>query len=179
MRGHIRSYQLKQGQKKWAIVLFLGKDSIGKRKYRWIRGFQTRREADAEMRRVLRSMDEGTYVQPSKETLGAFLDRWLVTYAKPNVAGKTYERYEQIIEKDIKPSIGSIALAKLTPVHIAEFYSYASPADANEQKADYPNEPSYISIAFCEKLSNRPSFGSSVQRILRMQSSRHGQSKWK
>jgi integrase len=44
---------------------------------------------------------------------------------KANVVGKTYERYEQIIEKDIKPSIGSIVLAKLTPVHIAEFYTYA------------------------------------------------------
>jgi len=70
-------------------------------------------------------MDEGTYVEPSKETLGAFLHRWFVTYAKPNVAGKTCERYEQIVEKDIKPSIGSITLAKLTPIHIAEFYSYA------------------------------------------------------
>ncbi len=68
-------------------------------------------------RRVLRSMDEGTYVEPSKETLGAFLHRWFVTYAKPNVAGKTCERYEQIVEKDIKSSIGSINLAKLTPVH--------------------------------------------------------------
>jgi integrase len=125
MRGHIRSYELKNGQKKWAIVLFLGKQSTGKRKYRWIRGFKTRREADTEMRRVLRSMDEGTYIEPSKETLGAYLDRWLATYAKANVAGKTYERYEQIIEKDIKPSIGSIVLAKLTPVHIAEFYTYA------------------------------------------------------
>lgn len=62
-------------------------------------------------------MDEGTYVEPSKETLGAFLHRWFVTYAKPNVAGKTCERYEQIVEKDIKSSIGSINLAKLTPVH--------------------------------------------------------------
>jgi integrase len=125
MRGHIRSYELKKGQKQWAIVLFLGRNSKGKRKYRWIRGFQTKREADTEMRRVLRSMDEGTYVQPSKETVGTYLDRWLATYAKPNVAGKTYERYEQIIEKDIKPAIGSILLSKLTPVHIAEFYSYA------------------------------------------------------
>src|SRR6185437_5536332 len=95
------------------------------RKYRWIRGFKTRREADTEMRRVLRSMDEGTYIEPSKETLGAYLDRRLATYAKANVAGKTYERYEQVIKKDIKPSIGSIVLAKLTPVHIAEFYAYA------------------------------------------------------
>lgn len=125
MRGHIRSYELKKGQKQWAIVLFLGRNSKGKRRYRWIRGFQTKREADTEMRRVLRSMDEGTYVQPSKETVGTYLDRWLSTSAKPNVAGKTYERYEQIIEKDIKPRIGSILLSKLTPVHIAEFYSYA------------------------------------------------------
>ena len=125
MRGHTRSYELKEGRKQWAIVLFLGKASNGKRRYRWIRGFRTKRAADTEMRRVLRSMDDGTYVEPSKETVGAYLDRWLATYAKPNVAGKTYERYEQIIEKDIKPAIGSILLSKLSPVQIAEFYSYA------------------------------------------------------
>ena len=32
-------------------------------------------------RRVLRSIDEGTYVEPSKETLGIFIFRWSTDYA--------------------------------------------------------------------------------------------------
>jgi hypothetical protein len=125
MTGHSRSYELKNGEKRWAVVLFLGKNTKGQRKYRWIRGFATKRDADLEKRRLLHSMDEGTYIVPSKDTLGTYLDRWLNIYAKPNVSGKTYERYSQIIEKDIKPKLGSIVLSKLTPVHIAEFYSWA------------------------------------------------------
>jgi integrase len=125
MTGHARSYDLKNGEKRWAVVLFLGKNTGGKRKYRWIRGFTTKRDADSEMRRLLRSMDEGTYIVPSKDTLAVYLDRWLTTYAKPNVSGKTYERYFQIVEKDIKPKLGSIVLSRLTPVHIAEFYAWA------------------------------------------------------
>jgi len=120
-------------------------------------------------RRVLRSMDEGTYVEPSKETLGAFLHRWFVTYAKPNVAGKTCERYEQIVEKDIESSIGSINLAKLTPVHRRILQLRPHQRAQTNRGVGYPNEHSYTFIAFCEKLSNRLSFGSSPQRILRIQ----------
>ena len=38
--------------------------------------------------RVLRSMDEGTYVEPSKETLGAFIFRWSTDYALACDGGK-------------------------------------------------------------------------------------------
>ena len=73
MRGHTRSYELKEGRKQWAIVLFLGKASNGKRRYRWIRGFRTRRAADTEMRRVLRYMDDGTMSNPPKKPLAPIL----------------------------------------------------------------------------------------------------------
>jgi integrase len=56
--------------------------------------------------------------------VGEFLDRWL-SAVKPNLAGKTFERYKQIVDQDIKPKLGPITLAKLQPVQIAEFYSWA------------------------------------------------------
>ena len=69
-------------------------------------------------------MDEGSYIEPTKDTLGEFLDRWLST-ARPNLAGKTYERYKQIVDADIKPQLGHIKLVKLQPTQIADFYTWA------------------------------------------------------
>jgi integrase len=128
MRGHIRSYQLKNGVKRWALVVYTGKrqgkDGHLRDAHRWVRGFATKKKAQAELTRILKAMDEGSYVEPTRDTLAEFLDRWLST-AKPNLAGKTYERYKQIVDSDIKPQIGHIKLAKLQPAQIAEFYTWA------------------------------------------------------
>jgi integrase len=52
-----------------------------------------------------------------------YLRKWLSDYAKPNVSGKTFERYEGIVEKDLIPGIGSLAIGKLQPLHIQGLYS--------------------------------------------------------
>lgn len=128
MRGHIRNYELKGGEKRWAIVIYEGKrpdkDGTLRDSHRWTRGFRTKKAAQTELTRILRTLDEGSYTEPTKATVGEFLDRWLA-YAKPNLAGKTFERYEQIVRRDIDPKLGSIKLAKLQPVQIAEFYTWA------------------------------------------------------
>jgi integrase len=129
MRGHLHAYELKSGRRQWAIVLYqgkrAGKDGKLRDAYRWIRGFRTQKEAQVELTKLLRSIDDGGYVEPSKATVSEYLDRWLSTYAKPNVAGKTYERYKQIIDKDIKPKLGHVKLSRLTPIQIADFYAWA------------------------------------------------------
>jgi integrase len=128
MRGHVRSYDLKNGEKRWAIVVYEGKcpgkDGKLRDSHRWTRGFRTKKQAQTELTRILKTFDDGSYVEPAKETLGEFLDRWLA-YAKPNLAGKTLERYEQIVQCDIKPKLGNTKLAKLQPAQIANFYTWA------------------------------------------------------
>jgi len=52
------------------------------------------------------------------------LSRWL-EIVKPNLAGKTFERYREIVEKDIKPALGKFLLSKLRPMEIQAFYSKA------------------------------------------------------
>jgi len=46
-------------------------------------------------------------------------------YARPNVAGKTFERYEQVIQLHLKPALGHHLLAQLQPLHIQTCYSAA------------------------------------------------------
>jgi integrase len=135
MRGHIRDYRSKAGVRLWAAVVYQGK-RVGqngklRKSYRWIRGFPTQKAAQIELNKVLRSIDEGTYVERSDQTMTEYLERWLQT-VKPNLGCKTFERYKELVDINIKPRLGAIKLAKLQPVHIAEFYTWLS-AEGNRR----------------------------------------------
>jgi hypothetical protein len=70
MRGHIRSYDLKGGEKRWAVIVYqgkrAGKDGKLRDSHRWVRGFHTEKKAQTELTRILKSMDDGSYVEPTK-----------------------------------------------------------------------------------------------------------------
>lgn len=58
-----------------------------------------------------------------EQTLSEYLTMWLADYAKPNVTAKTYERYERIVESNIKPHLGHVRLCDLKPLQIQSFYT--------------------------------------------------------
>jgi integrase len=70
---------------------------------------------------------DGTYTEPSKQTVAEFLGRWLKT-VQANLAPRTFERYKQLVEVNIIPKLGAILLTQLQPVQIAEFYTWAGTA---------------------------------------------------
>lgn len=119
MKGHIR----RRGKASWAIILDIGRDADGKRQQRWHSVKGTKKEAEIELGRLLHSMSSGGYVEPSRLTVAEFLRKWLDDCAKPNVAGKTLERYEQLATQHLIPALGHIALSKLHPLHIQGCYS--------------------------------------------------------
>lgn len=121
MKGHIR----KRGQKSWAIILDLGRDDTGKRRQKWHTVHGTKKDAQAELARLINEINTGEYIEPSKMLVREYLDRWLKDYAEQSVSPKTLERYQQIIENNVKPAIGSYALSKLKPLHIQSFYTDA------------------------------------------------------
>ena len=85
----------------------------------------TRKDAERELVRLVHSLNKGEYVEPSKLTVAEYLERWLADYAKPNISGKTYERYAEIVYSNLSPALGHHTLTKLQPLHIQEFYSSA------------------------------------------------------
>lgn len=120
MKGHIR----KRGSRSWAIILDLGRDTDGKRRQKWHSVKGTKKDAERELARLLHELNVGTYVEPTKLTLGEFLKRWLES-AKTNVSAKTYWRYRQIVENDLTPALGSVPLPKLRPLAVQEYYAKA------------------------------------------------------
>jgi integrase len=117
MRGSI----VKRG-KSYSIVVEIGKDpDTQKRKQQWIAAGRTRREAEAKLTDVMHGLSVGTFLKPSKVTVGEFLRQWLTDYAAVNVRPKTFEGYRERLEKHVIPALGSILLAQLKPAHIQEY----------------------------------------------------------
>ena len=119
MRGHIK----KRAKGSWSIVIDLGRDATGKRKQKWHTVKGTKKEAEAELNRILNEINSGEYVEPSRMLVRDYLQRWLKDYAEPTVSPKTYERYAQVIRDNIDPTLGNYHLSKLKPLHIQSFYT--------------------------------------------------------
>jgi integrase len=120
MKGHLRE----RSPGHWAIIIEMRDSATGRRKRKWHSFAGTKRQAQVECARLVSEVKVGTYVEPSKTTLGQFLDRWLDD-VRTRVSPKTHERYTQICQKNIAPLLGAIPLAKLRPEQISEAYAKA------------------------------------------------------
>ncbi len=107
-------YHRKQGQ--WVAVLTLG---AGKRKYIYCR---SQAEAVLALQQAQHARMLGTLTSTKNETLETFLLNWLQYEIQPGVRERTYQTYEQTIKQILLPSLGKIALQKLTSWDIQEFY---------------------------------------------------------
>jgi integrase len=118
MTGHIR----RRGEHSWELKFDLGTDSLtGKRLTRYHSFKGTKRDAEKELVRLKAAVDRGEYVDPSKLTLGEFLDRW-EAWAATQVSAKTLERYRELAKHHVRPHLGFGNIQKLRPVNFAELY---------------------------------------------------------
>jgi integrase len=81
----------------------------------------TKREAQAELIRLLAEVERGTSVDPSKVTVAEYLRGWLD--GNRGLSPKTLERYRQLAEQQVIPHLGSILLQKLRPQQVHEWHS--------------------------------------------------------
>lgn len=115
----------RRGKTSWRLKYDVARDQDGKRQIRYATVRGIKKDAQRELNRILHEIDEGAFVDATKETVGDYLDRWLRDYAKTNVAGKTYERYSEIVTGHLKPALGKTILKDLKPLHIQSYYSDA------------------------------------------------------
>jgi integrase len=120
MRGSIQ----KRGQRSWRLVFDLERDHTGRRKQKTLTFRGTKRDAEAELSRVLAEIENGGFVDAGNLTVAEFLDRWL-EHVSAKTATKTHERYAEIVRLGLTPRIGSIKLAKLRPIEIQNLYAEA------------------------------------------------------
>jgi integrase len=111
-----------RGPQRWELKFDLGRDPLtGKRITRWVTFKGTKREAQAELNRLLNQRNEGTYIDPTKMSLAQYLEHWLAVDIERRVARKTAVRHRQLVQRQIIPRLGHIPVRKLAPVHIEAF----------------------------------------------------------
>ena len=117
-QGHLRQ----RGPQRWELKFDLGRDpASGKRISRYVNFNGTKREAQAELNRLLNHRNEGTYIDPTKMSVAEYLEHWLTVDIDRRVANKTAVRHRQIVHRQIAPRLGHVPMRKLTPVHIEAF----------------------------------------------------------
>lgn len=87
---------------------------------------KTRTEVNKKLTKTLNDINQGTYIEPSKTTVGDWLDTWYKDYKVPNVKPKTLEGYESIIRNHIKPVLGKTLLKDLKSEKIQQLYNDVS-----------------------------------------------------
>ena len=101
----------------------IGYDQLtGRQKQRAVTG-KTQQEVRRKISEIRSELDQGSYIEPSKQTLGDWLDTWLDTYVSISVKPYTEDAYRTACETHIKPAIGKIKLDKISPVQIQQFYN--------------------------------------------------------
>jgi integrase len=110
-----------RGRHRWLVRVFLGRDrETRRRRYlsRTVHG--PVRQAQAYLNKVLRERDLGRRVEGVTITLDEFLDRWLDTAAKPKLREKSYESYESLLRRYIRPVLGERILSAITPLDVQD-----------------------------------------------------------
>lgn len=121
-RGNGEGSIFQRADGRWVATINVGYNSKGQRVRRTVYGL-TKTEVQSKLQSLHGMKREGKLCGSSKETVGAFLDRWLEDWIKPRHKATTYDAYERIARLGIKPRIGGIALGKLTPTMVSTFYA--------------------------------------------------------
>src|SRR3979490_1835664 len=117
--GHIRE----RSPGSFELRYSLGTDpATGKRKLATTTVRGSRKDAEKELRRLLRTLDTGEHVDPTRMTVREWLSAWLAA-VRGEGSPKTRGRYGELVRNSLAPALGNLQLRKLTPAHIQAAYN--------------------------------------------------------
>ncbi|MDL2232245.1 site-specific integrase [Ruminococcaceae bacterium OttesenSCG-928-L11] len=106
----------------WEARYTVGRDpGTGKQVQKSIYG-KTQSEVLVKLQAVQHDINTGTYTDPTKMTVGQWLDEWLEDYPG-DVKERTLNEYKGVVAHRIKPGIGNVKLADLNTQSIQRFYN--------------------------------------------------------
>jgi len=107
----------------WTWYLGAVDPATGRRRQLSKGGFRTKREAQAALNEAMAALRAGTFVEPSRLTLGAFLtEQWLPT-TRAAVRPTTWATYRIYAEAQVVPALGHVPLQALTAAHLNRLYA--------------------------------------------------------
>ena len=111
--GHLRKRTNKNGSVSYQLTAEGDRDPLSgkrERKYKTVTG--TKKQAEAELRKMISELEAGNISTPSAMKLAAWMDTWLNTYL-PNIEQTTKDDYEAKINLYIKSALGHIPLKSI------------------------------------------------------------------
>ena len=106
----------------WEARVTVGADPMtGKQRQRSITG-KTQQEVAQKLRQLTAEIDNGTYREPSKMTVGEWLNTWQEQYLN-DLKPLTREMYATAVRIHLKPALGMKKLDALLPADIQSFYN--------------------------------------------------------
>lgn len=112
----------KRSDGRWEARYTIGRDpGTGKQVQKSIYG-KTQAEVRKKLQKTTTSIDEGVYTEPSRLTVGEWLDIWLTEYTK-DLKPHTFKSYKTDVNCHIKPALGAIQLSALKAHQIQAFYN--------------------------------------------------------
>ena len=112
----------RRGKKSWRIKYDMppGEDGVRRIAYVTVKGSE--KDAQKMLRAKLSAIDDGVHVDPSKFTVGEYLDDWLKKAAPLTAKARTLERYQEFVRLQIKPHLGDVKLQALRPKHMTDWH---------------------------------------------------------
>lgn len=109
----IKSYTLKNGQKRYEFSVYLGIDPLtGKEKRTMRRGLKTRKAAELELARIKIAIANGTYKKERAETYQEMYVLWVKQY-EMTVEESTFVKTIGIFKNHILPAMGAYKIEKI------------------------------------------------------------------
>ena len=129
MRGTIRP----RGKGTYALAVYIGRNPKSGNPRHWhVTVHGTKKEAEAELARMIRAVETGTELDPARLTVSEYLEHWLQV-RQPKIKPRTHERYAEVFRLHVTPVIGNVRLAKLKPLHLESVYQKARAKGLSEQ----------------------------------------------
>jgi integrase len=162
MTGHIR----RRSANSWEIKFDVGTDPLtGRRRTRYATFKGTKRAAEVELARLVAQHAAGEGVDPTKISLGEFLDRWERDWAMTNVSPKTLERYKQLLRLYVRSHLGSLRIQKLRAVHLNELYATLMRSGGSERGPLAPRTVGHVHRVLHRALGHAATWGVVAQNV--------------
>ncbi|WP_332695941.1 tyrosine-type recombinase/integrase [Halalkalibacter lacteus] len=94
--------------------------ATGKRLQKLKRGFDTKKDAEADCAKLINQFSRGAIAPPKKLLLHELIDKWILS--KKKIRDVTLTKYQRLLKNHIVPALGYIQVSKLTDEHLNIFY---------------------------------------------------------
>jgi integrase len=116
----LRDGIMKRG-KTWSYVIRVIDPETGVSRPRWVGGFDSEADAKAARDQARVNARVGQYVDRNAITVSSYLNQWIEAHAV-EIKPKTLQDYRHLIDRHVKPYIGSLRLQAVRAAQITKLY---------------------------------------------------------